>query len=166
MSIYAFDKYLKYFQVLAISKQCFSENLPTCLMTLFTHPNLHKFRDEISWSRLCMYLILGNVARQLLKEFLPINPFTSILWEFLFLWILSFCLFVLSCSGMSDFLQYHGQEFARLLCPWEFPDKNAGVCCHFLFQGIFPDPGIESMSFMSSALQMDAFCAEPLENPQ
>lgn len=26
MSIYAFDKYLKYFQVLAISKQCFSEN--------------------------------------------------------------------------------------------------------------------------------------------
>lgn len=42
MSIYAFDKYLKYFQVLAIYKQRFSENLPTYLMILFTHPSLHK----------------------------------------------------------------------------------------------------------------------------
>ena len=48
MSIYAFDKYLKYFQVLAISKQCFSENLPTCLMTLLRHPNLYKFRVKLA----------------------------------------------------------------------------------------------------------------------
>ena len=25
----------------------------------------------------------------------------------------------------------------RLLCPWDFPDKNTGVHCHFLLQGIF-----------------------------
>ena len=25
---------------------------------------------------------------------------------------------------------------ARLLCPWDFPDKNTGVGCHFLLQGI------------------------------
>ena len=25
-----------------------------------------------------------------------------------------------------------------LLCPWDFPGKNTGVCCHFLLQGIFP----------------------------
>ena len=25
-----------------------------------------------------------------------------------------------------------------LLCPWNFPGKNAGVGCHFLLQGIFP----------------------------
>ena len=25
-----------------------------------------------------------------------------------------------------------------LLCPWDFPDKNTGVCCHVLLQGIFP----------------------------
>jgi len=24
-----------------------------------------------------------------------------------------------------------------LLCPWDFPDKNTGVGCHFLLQGIF-----------------------------
>ena len=27
---------------------------------------------------------------------------------------------------------------AMLLCPWDFPGKNAGVRCHFLLQGIFP----------------------------
>ena len=26
---------------------------------------------------------------------------------------------------------------ARLLCPWDFPDKNTGVSFHFLLQGIF-----------------------------
>jgi len=25
----------------------------------------------------------------------------------------------------------------RLLCPWDFPDKNTGMGCHFLLQGIF-----------------------------
>ena len=29
----------------------------------------------------------------------------------------------------------------RLLCPWDFPDKNTGVSCHFLLQGIFLDHG-------------------------
>ena len=28
-------------------------------------------------------------------------------------------------------------EPTRLLCPWDFPGKNTGVCCHFLLQGIF-----------------------------
>ena len=27
---------------------------------------------------------------------------------------------------------------ARVLCPWDSPGKNTGVCCHFLLQGIFP----------------------------
>ena len=34
----------------------------------------------------------------------------------------------------------------RLLCPWHFPSKDAGVECHFLLQGIFPtqesNPGL------------------------
>ena len=29
----------------------------------------------------------------------------------------------------------------RLLCPWNFPGKNTGVGCHFLFQGTFPTQG-------------------------
>ena len=42
---------------------------------------------------------------------------------------------------MSDSLQPHGLWPARLLCPWNFPDKNTGVGCHFLLQGIIPDQG-------------------------
>ena len=30
----------------------------------------------------------------------------------------------------------------RHLCPWDFPDKNTGVGCHFLLQGIFPTQGL------------------------
>ena len=29
----------------------------------------------------------------------------------------------------------------KLLCPWNSPDKNTGVGCHFLLQGIFPTQG-------------------------
>ena len=39
-----------------------------------------------------------------------------------------------SCSTL---LQPHGLQPTRLLCPWDFPGKNTGVGCHFLFQGIF-----------------------------
>ena len=49
---------------------------------------------------------------------------------------------VLSCSGMSDSLQSHGLQPVSLLCPWDFPGKNTGVGCHFLFQGIFPIQGL------------------------
>ena len=42
-----------------------------------------------------------------------------------------------SCSVISDSLQPHGLEPLRRLCLWDFPDKNTGVHCHFLLQGIF-----------------------------
>ena len=44
---------------------------------------------------------------------------------------------VLGRSVMSNSLQPHGLEPARLRCPWNFLGKNTGVGCHFLFQGIF-----------------------------
>ena len=34
-------------------------------------------------------------------------------------------------------LQPHGLQPTRLLCPWDFPGKDTGVGCHFIFQGIF-----------------------------
>ena len=42
---------------------------------------------------------------------------------------------------MSFSEQLHGQQPARLLCPWDFLGKNAGVGCHFLLQGIFLTQG-------------------------
>ena len=51
-----------------------------------------------------------------------------------------------SCSVVSDSLRPHGLQPTRLLCPWDSPGKNTGVCCYFLLQGIFPtqelNPGL------------------------
>ena len=42
---------------------------------------------------------------------------------------------------MSDSLQPHRLQPARLLCPWDFLGNSTGVDCHFLLQGIFPTQG-------------------------
>ena len=42
---------------------------------------------------------------------------------------------------MSNSLQPHGLWPTRFLCPWDFPDKDTGVGCHFLLQGIFTTQG-------------------------
>ena len=46
-----------------------------------------------------------------------------------------------SCSVVSDSLQLHGMQHARLPCPWDFPGKNTEVGCYFLLQGIFLTQG-------------------------
>ena len=53
-------------------------------------------------------------------------------------------LFVFCCCGLFAILcpavlQPRGLWPSRLLCPWNFPDMNTGVGCHFLLQGIFPN---------------------------
>ena len=49
-------------------------------------------------------------------------------------------------SVVSDSLQPHGLQPARLLGPWNSPGKSTGVGCHALLQGIFPtqrwNPGL------------------------
>ena len=42
---------------------------------------------------------------------------------------------VLSRLVMSDSLQPHELSSARLLCPWDFPEKDTRVGCHALLQG-------------------------------
>ena len=42
------------------------------------------------------------------------------------------------CSAVFDSLWLYP---FRLLSPWDSLDKNTGVCCHFLLQGIFPTQG-------------------------
>ena len=48
---------------------------------------------------------------------------------------------VLSCSVMSDSLQAHELQPARLLYSWDSPGKNTGVGCHALLHWIFPTQG-------------------------
>ena len=49
-----------------------------------------------------------------------------------------------NCLVVSDYLQPHGLQLARPLCPWNSPGKNTGVCCHSFLQGIFPTQGSNS----------------------
>ena len=42
---------------------------------------------------------------------------------------------------MPDSLRPDGLQLTRLLCPWDFPDNDTGVGCHFLLHGIFPTQG-------------------------
>ena len=48
------------------------------------------------------------------------------------------CLVTKSCLTL---LPSHGLQTTRLLCPWGFPGKNAGVSCHFFLQWIFSTQG-------------------------
>ena len=47
--------------------------------------------------------------------------------------------------GGKNALEKQGRS-TSLLYSWGSLDKNTGVCCHFLFPGDLPDPGIEPMS--------------------
>ena len=49
------------------------------------------------------------------------------------------CLVTKLCLTLS---QSYGLWPSRLLCPWDFPGRNAAVGCHFLLQGIFPTQGL------------------------
>ena len=78
---------------------------------------------------------------------------------------------------MSDSLQTHGLQPARLLCPWNSPGKNTGVGCYSLLQGgssrnllpssealPFPSPGDlpnPGMEPASLELQADSWPSEP-----
>ena len=52
------------------------------------------------------------------------------------------CCPALSCSVMSNSLQPHGLEPARLLCPWNSPGKNTGLSS-LLSPGDLSNPGIK-----------------------
>ena len=54
------------------------------------------------------------------------------------------CLCARCHSDVSDSLRPQGPQPTRLLCPWDFPGKDAGVGCRFLLQGLFPAQGSSS----------------------
>ena len=52
------------------------------------------------------------------------------------------CVYVCSVAQLCPtFLQVHGLQPTRLLCPWSFSGKNTETNGHFLFQGIFLTQG-------------------------
>ena len=64
-------------------------------------------------------------------------------------------------SVMSNSLQSHdcNPSGSRLLCPWDFPNKNNGVVAPS--PGDLPNPGIKPESSVSLTLAGRYFTAEP-----
>ena len=63
-------------------------------------------------------------------------------------------------ANMSNSFAIPWTVAARLLCPWDFPGKNARMDCHFLLQGIFPT------YVASPALAGGFFTTEPIGKPK
>ena len=78
-------------------------------------------------------------------------------------WGVCVCVCVcVSCLVVSTSLRTHGLQPARLLCPRNSPDKNTGVGCHFLLQGIFLNQGSNPGLL---ALWADSLLSEPPGKP-
>ena len=61
----------------------------------------------------------------------------------------------------SESLRPCGLSPVRLLYAWNFSGKNTGKGCHFLLQGIFPDPRIKSVPPAFPSLAGRFFTTEP-----
>ena len=65
---------------------------------------------------------------------------------------------------MSNSLQPHGLQPARLLCPWDSPDKSTGVGCLALPEDL-PNPGIEPVSHVYLHWQVSSLPLVPPGKP-
>jgi len=54
------------------------------------------------------------------------------------------CCCCLVASVVPSSVRPYGPQPARLLCPWDSLGRSAGVGCHALLQGIFPNQGPNS----------------------
>ena len=66
-----------------------------------------------------------------------ISPFFCSFLKVFYFFLIDQYAWMLNHSVVSDSLGPQGLQPTRLLCPRNFPDKNTGVGCHFLLQGIF-----------------------------
>ena len=60
----------------------------------------------------------------------------------------------------------HGLQPTRLLGPWDSPGQNTVVGCRALSPEDLPNPGIESMSPKSSAMQADSLPVSHWRSPK
>ena len=113
----------------------------------FSHPS--PITTTLGWN-FVLYLwaytlppsVLCNIQR-MLPILLPSFSLNLDLQELQVLpvFLLSPCSYVRACWVVTDSLRPKGLQPTRLLCPWNSPGKNSGVCCHFLLQGIFLTQG-------------------------
>ena len=76
-------------------------------------------------------------------------------------WFVCVCV----CSVMSNSLQPHGLQPTRLFYPWDYPNKNTGMGCHFLLQGISLTHGSNQSLMSLLHWQVDSLPLNHLRSP-
>ena len=116
------------------------------IFLLKTKLNVFKFYSAVQF--LSFTHMISNIPYSSLHPYIApsLSPLvTSSLFSTehaLFPNLLSYGCSGVSCSVVSDSLQPHGLQPARLPCPWDSPGKNTAVGCHSLLQGIFQTQGL------------------------
>ena len=116
-----------------ISLEKIQAESPICSFPIFSAVKCKYFAKH----RLTLLLLYFRLEKWPWKERVP--------WSSLVRWWVQLpelcfqsCVCTQSCRAL---WRPHGLQPARLLCPWSFPGKNTGVCCHFLLQGLFLTQG-------------------------
>ena len=101
------------------------------------------------------------------------GSYTSSVYRHFYLYLcmcVCVCVCVLRHSVMSNSLQPHGLQLARLLYPWNSPGKNAGMSSRSLLQGIFPtqgsNPGIFPTQRSNLHWRQSLYCLSDRGSPQ
>ena len=104
------------------------------------------------WIFVCKVMsLLLNMLSRLVIAFLPRNKLISISWLQSLSVVISEPKKIKSatvsivspsiCLTVANSVQPYGLQPARVLCPWDSPDKSARVGCHALLQRIFLTQG-------------------------
>ena len=94
-----------------------------------------------------IYIYIHTHTHTLFKILFPYRSLQTIQKSSMCYTVGPSCVSVFSLLVMSDSLCPIGLQPARLLCPWNISDRNTGVGCHFLLQGIFANQGSNSCLF-------------------
>ena len=119
---------------------------------------MHSLAQKFSWTTSDLKSTLVTAS----------SPLQHLLYAYACIYVHVYCVF--SRSAVSDSFRPHGLKPARLLCPWNSPGKNTGVCCHFLLQGIFLTQGLnllvvtmpQPMWFTVTKTSTEHSCAQPM----
>ena len=108
-------------------KSCIFPFLAFLLKTLSFFTSLFFLKYLSKWRQ--RSIVVKNAGKQAKEIYLSLTSDSSNS-------LAGVCVSVCVCSVV------HGLQPARLLCLWNLPSKDTGVCCHFLLQGIFPNQGL------------------------